>query len=74
MNLWEWYKTLTCYLLQLPEDTRKSSVQIFKEWQRQYHYPVDAATAPVLLEYIESAKHENRKFLLEAAKLDHFVN
>lgn len=31
---------------------------------------MDASIVPVLLEYIESAKHENRKFLYEAAKLD----
>jgi hypothetical protein len=34
---------------------------------------MDASIVPVLLEYIESAKHENRKFLYEAAKLDHFI-
>ena len=42
-------------------------------WKRTVCYHMDASIVPVLLEYIESAKHENRKFLYEAAKLDHFI-
>lgn len=73
VDQWELYRSLTCYLLTVPEDTKKTSVQIYKDWKRTVCYHMDASIVSVLLEYIESAKHENRKFLYEAAKLDHFI-
>ena len=56
-----------------PGRYKKTSVQIYKDWKRTVCCHMDASIVPVLLEYIESAKHENRKFLYEAAKLDHFI-
>ena len=63
VDQWELYRSLTCYLLTVPEDTKKTSVQIYKDWKRTVCCHMDASIVPVLLEYIESAKHENRKFL-----------
>ena len=70
----ELYKSLTRFLLQIPATTTKSAVQLYKEWRDLYHiYEVDCAMVATLLEYIQSAKHENRAFLTEAAKLDHII-
>ena len=52
VDQWELYRSLTCYLLTVPEDTKKTSVQIYKDWKRTVCYHMDASIVPVLLEYI----------------------